>query len=314
MPPLAACLLSSPASLLHESSFIYLMARPEVFFLPTAAGSRFCLYYPSAQGRTRGAILYVHPFIEEMNKARRMAAEQSRQLCAAGWNVLQMDLAGCGDSEGDFGDATWALWLADIDAAWSWLQQRSPGEPHWLWGTRLGGLLAAAFISGLTANRFHEVSGVLYWQPVLSGMQQVTQFLRLRTVQAQLDQSGGENLQSLRDSLNAGQSLEIAGYRLAPGLALPMQAADLAKMDPLPPRVIWLEVSAQPNAAAAPASQRLIDLWQQRGVDLSFYPVQGPAFWQTQEIEMCPTLLAMTVLALEQKTMSNQEAVCDSQD
>jgi pimeloyl-ACP methyl ester carboxylesterase len=44
----------------------------------------------------------VHPFAEEMNKSRRMAALQSRALAAQGYAVLQIDLFGCGDSGGDF--------------------------------------------------------------------------------------------------------------------------------------------------------------------------------------------------------------------
>jgi alpha/beta superfamily hydrolase len=40
-----------------------------------------------------------------MNKARRMAALQARALAALGYGVLLLDLHGCGDSSGDFGDS-----------------------------------------------------------------------------------------------------------------------------------------------------------------------------------------------------------------
>ncbi len=282
------------------------MVRPEAFFLPTEAGACFCLFYSSALGQSRGSLLYIHPFIEEMNKTRRMAAEQSRRLSEAGWNVLQLDLTGCGDSEGDFGDATWTSWLADIRAAWQWLGQRAPDGQHWLWGARLGGLLAASFAAS-NADLQPEVDGLLLWQPVLSGSQHLTQFLRLRTVQNQLNQSGGENLQSLRAALASGQSLEIAGYQLAPGLALPMQSAELGQLERIPAKVRWFEISAQENAAISPASLRVADLWKQRDVDLFLIHVHGPAFWQTQEIEMCPELLEATVQALEQKNVNDQE-------
>lgn len=46
---------------------------------------------------TRGSIVYIHPFAEEMNKSRRMAALQARALTLAGFAVLQLDLIGCGD-------------------------------------------------------------------------------------------------------------------------------------------------------------------------------------------------------------------------
>ena len=67
-------------------------------------------------------MVYIHPFAEEMNKARRMAALQSRALAAAGFDVLQIDLLGCGDSSGDFGDATWNDWVNDVVHGCRWLR------------------------------------------------------------------------------------------------------------------------------------------------------------------------------------------------
>jgi exosortase A-associated hydrolase 2 len=89
-------------------------ARP--FFLPAGPRALFALHHePTAP--VRGAIVYVPPFGEEMNKSRRMAALQARALAAAGWHVLQIDLFGTGDSEGDFAEATWDAWLEDIATA-----------------------------------------------------------------------------------------------------------------------------------------------------------------------------------------------------
>ena len=76
---------------------------PRPFFLRFTAGNRFCLLHATDR-RAVGAVLYVHPLAEEMNKSRRMAALQARALAASGWVVLQVDLFGCGDSDGDFGN------------------------------------------------------------------------------------------------------------------------------------------------------------------------------------------------------------------
>lgn len=87
----------------------------EAFFLETPGGARFCLLSrPIAEAK--GGVLFVPPFAEELNKSRRMVAEAVRAFVEAGWAVLQLDLKGCGDSAGDFGDAAWADWLADVDA------------------------------------------------------------------------------------------------------------------------------------------------------------------------------------------------------
>src|SRR4030095_74706 len=95
------------------------------FFLPVEPGSRFCIYHePAAGAETGRGIVYVHPFGEEMNKARRMVAPQWRRLAAAGVCVRQIDLRGCGDSSGDFGEASWELWRRDVETAAGWLRQR----------------------------------------------------------------------------------------------------------------------------------------------------------------------------------------------
>src|SRR5882672_8203208 len=111
---------------MRDASPTRMLIAPEVFFQPATAGTgqRLYVYHSPEPARPthspRGAVLYVHPFAEEMNKSRRMAALQSRALSAAGFAVLQLDLFGCGDSSGEFGDATWDDWVADIVEAAGW--------------------------------------------------------------------------------------------------------------------------------------------------------------------------------------------------
>ena len=67
----------------------------EAFFLPAGDGQRFCLYRPAEfapGGGTRGHVVFVHPFAEEMNKSRRMAALQA---IAAGISATPLGLLGC---------------------------------------------------------------------------------------------------------------------------------------------------------------------------------------------------------------------------
>ena len=115
-------------------------ARAKAFFLPRtgepASGQLFCLYHPP-QGDCRGAVLYVPPFAEEMNRARRIAAQQARALAALGYGVLQPDLGGTGDSSGDFGEARWDSWKDDLAACCAWLGERI-AQPPVLWCLRLG--------------------------------------------------------------------------------------------------------------------------------------------------------------------------------
>ena len=123
-------------------------ALPQAFFLPDGAGGqRFCLFHPP-QGVPRGRVLYLHPFAEELNTTRRVVAQQARALAQAGFAVLQIDLLGCGDSSGDFADASWEAWLDDAQQAYGWLTDHATG-PLWLWGMRSGALLATALAARL---------------------------------------------------------------------------------------------------------------------------------------------------------------------
>ena len=146
----------------------------EAFFLPVAQGHRFCLLRePAPSVPARGAVVYVHPFAEEMNKARRMASLQAKAMAGAGYFVLQIDLHGCGDSSGDFGDALWERWIDDVAAACTRLRERT-GAELWLWGLRTGCLLATEAV-----KRLDGATRLLMWQPTLSGKQFLQQFLRL---------------------------------------------------------------------------------------------------------------------------------------
>ncbi len=262
----------------------------EPFFLEGEAGQRFCLFHPPAGANCRGAVLYVHPFAEEMNKSRRMAALQARELATLGYGVLQVDLYGCGDSSGDFGDARWDIWKRDLALAHFWLSGRL-GMPVHLWGLRLGALLALDYAAGAT----EPVASMALWQPVLSGKVFMTQFLRLRVANAMLgdDKEAGSGTAALRAKLAAGEALEIAGYTLAPEMAAAIDALDLAKMAPALP-VHWFEVVPAPDRPLPPGAARVTAAWAEGGVALHTHVLACPPFWSTQEVTECPALLQAT--------------------
>jgi exosortase A-associated hydrolase 2 len=250
----------------------------------TGHGQRFCLYHAPA-GTCRGAVLYVHPFGEEMNKARRMAALQARALARRGYGVLQIDLYGCGDSAGDFADARWDLWLADLALGADWLREQLD-QPLTLWGLRLGALLALDFARTLPT----PPQAMLLWQPLLSGAQLLTQFLRLKMAAGMLnegghaDSAGDNSTAALRARLTAGETLEIAGYALAPALAQAIDGLDAARLAVTGCPVHWIEVAARADGQLPPAAMKVAQGWRAAGVDLAVTVVPGPAFWATQEI------------------------------
>ena len=266
-------------------------AQPEALFLPAENGHRFCLFHPARGDLTRGLLLYIHPFAEEMNKSRRMAALQARALSGAGYAVLQVDLQGCGDSSGDFGDATRQGWVSDVVHAARWLRTRSDA-PLWLWGLRAGCLLASE-----AARQLDDVCHFLFWQPAASGKPLLQQFLRLKIAADMLTGDAKGVMESLRQQLSQGAQVEIAGYTLSAGLASGLEQAAL-----LPParpgRLEWIELSSRPDASLLPVSVQKLEQWQRTESSVRSQIVAGPAFWQTSEIEEAPALLTATLAAL----------------
>lgn len=264
-------------------------ARP--FFLDAVAGKRFCLYHaPDVRTESRGAFIYIHPFAEEMNKSRRIAACQARALAAQGYAVLQIDLLGCGDSSGDFADARWEIWKADLAAAHAWLRSETSASIH-LWGIRLGALLALDF-----SREFNgAIHGLLLWQPVLRGDVYLTQFLRLQVAADMLtgQTPGDQGTRKLRDRLRAGESVEVAGYRIAPALADSIDSVDAALLAPHCPTQ-WFELTQTPERPLSTAISRVAADWTQGGASLVITRVPCPPFWLSQESPECPDLFAAT--------------------
>ena len=283
-------------------------AQTEAFFLPgpsPAGGQRFCVYHRAAGNTVRGQVLYIHPLAEEMNKSRRMAAVQARALAAAGYAVLQIDLLGCGDSSGDFGDATWSAWIEDVLTARQWLRSQptsgkgmvAPGEPAplWLWGLRAGCLVAAE-----AARHLPEPCHFLFWAPPAAGKPLLQQFLRLKVAGDLLAGNAKVVMDGMRAELAAGNTVEVAGYALNSGLASGLEQASLNPPGPpgTPTRVEWLELSTRDPAMLTPVAAQAQARWQQAGYSVRSHQVTGPSFWQTAELEDAPALISATIAAI----------------
>lgn len=261
-------------------------------FLQGSLGPLFTIYHPPKSSvLRRGSILYIHPFAEESNKSRRMVALQARRFAALGFGVLLPDLYGCNDSGGDFSEARWDVWLADLQLCMDWLRWRG-GDNLNLWGLRLGALLAMELV------RETAVARVILWQPVINGAQMLTQFLRLRMAAGMMD-GVKETTGQLREVLAAGHSVEVAGYEVSPVLAA---ALDRACLEPPSAdsgiRVDWFELATEAGRPLSPVSRRLVEDWQAAGVDVDARTVPGEPFWSTQEITVAPALLEATTASL----------------
>ena len=264
--------------------------KKEAFFLPSKSGDLFCIYYhPLDNSSEKGNILYIHPFADEMNKSRRMAALQAVSFARARFGVLQIDLLGCGDSKGEFDDATWDAWKDNINTAIHWLNSKGKA-PVSLWGLRLGALLMMDWAKG----RSVPIEKYIFWQPVLNGATAIHQFFRLASA-SRLMGKDGESVTEIREKISQGQMVEIAGYQLNPDL---VKAIENIKMEDLYPpegsRIIWKEISLNDPADIGPASRKVIDLFEQKDCRIDVEPITGNTFWNSVEISTLPDLIAST--------------------
>ena len=266
----------------------------EPLFIGTGVERRFAVLFSPPKGvRARGGLLFVPPFAEEMNKSRHVVAACARTLASKGWISLTFDPLGTGDSPGDFADASWDAWIGDLVRAHAWLSERV-GTSAGLWSMRAGALLSSAALPWLGTLPFS-----LLWQPVLTGKAHLTQFLRLRVASESLaSKQERTSTRSLLDQLARGERVEIAGYMLPPALALPMQQSELGAPVGIR-KVAWVEVSSSTPAEMAPAGAAVVAKWRALGIDVATSCVAGAPFWQTQELEDCPALIAATVEASE---------------
>ncbi len=266
----------------------------KLFFLKTDPGERFCLYHaPNPDKECYGAFIYVHPFADEMNKSRRIAAVQARSFAALGFGVLQIDLFGCGDSSGEFADARWDIWKHDLAIARNWLENEVI-TPVSLWGLRLGALLALDFARGSK----NAVDKIILWQPIISGESFLTQFLRLRLANEMLfsreDTQKASGTNTMRNSLANGKTLEVAGYELTPDLAAAIDSLKAAELVVRKSPIHWFEIVAESGRSMTPAGAKVVSAWKQSGVDLHVHLVPCVPFWATQEISECPEVVSAT--------------------
>ena len=259
-------------------------------FVRGDTGTRFrLLSEPSDGDGVRGTVIFVHAFAEEMNKSRRMAARMARLLASDGWRVVQRDLCGCGDSPGEFADASWAEWTGDVAAE---LAQASRALPVWLWCLRAGALLTPAVLSA------HPHAKLLLWQPVMSGAQHLQQFLRLHAGARIVGAGKPDADQTPAQMLRSGRTVEVGGYQLSPALATGLERATFALPPEFTGRIVWFEVSGDEVPALSPPAARAIELLRERELAVEAHALPGPPFWQTQEIEECAPLLEQTLAAL----------------
>ncbi len=264
-------------------------------FISSVDKKIFTLYFPGETSvRTKKAVLLIPPFAEEMNKSRKMFTELAKRMSLQGVDVLLFDFYGTGDSEGDFSQATIALWRENVSTCYQWLKQQGDVENIDIVALRAGSLLAIDFVSSSSQLNINKL---ILWQPVFNGKQFIGQFFRLRLAASMMENGDKkESLQSLKQQLNDEGFIEIAGYRLSQTLVEEFEGLNFTTSDKLSvEKIEWLEVGMPPRTDLLPISQKIITAWQDKTQLVASHFIQGSTFWQTQEITLSEALLRKTL-------------------
>lgn len=257
----------------------------EPFFHEVEGKRLFCVIHRPAQLSDR-AVLYVPPFAEEANRVRHLASRQARRLAAIGHAVLFVDPHGTGDSSGNFAEATWTGWCADMREALGLLHREGYSDLT-VWAVRLGAALA------LSAGLLAEANRAVFWQPVFSGRLHLNQFLRLKLASSMSD-GARQTRADLEAQLQKTGYLDVAGYRINRTLAAEMAAVDLSSSTELPADLAWLEVAAGQQQSLARNAALTVERWQEVGKRVHTAAVHGDPYWATQELGFAPPLIEET--------------------
>ena len=155
------------------------------------------------------AVVFVHPFMEERQDAHPFLRSLAGRVSARGLWALRFDLHGCGDSEGEWEDATVASWLEDIRAACDFIRAQSGVQRVILCGMRFGATLAAL------ATLDDEKPALALIQPVVKGVAYSMDMLRAYVAaEMVLTKKAGVTRDLLVERLRLGQTVNVFGYHL----------------------------------------------------------------------------------------------------
>ncbi|MFV0277720.1 MAG: hydrolase 2, exosortase A system-associated [Parahaliea sp.] len=265
-------------------------------FIAGTRGALLALHFrpPPAVEDRRACVIVVPAFAEEMNRCRYMQTLLAGALNARGIGLLAVDPFGTGDSQGAFGEATWEQWVADTQSAMAHARH-SGYERIELLGIRLGALLALEALAGQP-----PVSGLVFWQPVISGKAILNQFLRLKIAASIGRDEAAGSTQEFEDMIERGEHLQVAGYDVSPGLFKGIQSAHIDQhLQHLDPPLAWFSILASAERKVPRPELAVVEQLIARGGNIAHQTLVAAPFWQAHERTLAPELIEPTCQAVD---------------
>jgi exosortase A-associated hydrolase 2 len=171
--------------------------------------SLFGVIYQPEKPKNKGYLI-IHPFAEEKKSSQRTLVELSEALCKAGFHVFMFDLRGCGDSQGQFKEASVSNWLRDIHCALSFFKEKTQVQDISMIGVRFGAYLALLY------NYHVEPRKLLLIEPILHPVDYLRKTLRHKLIrelctEGEIQSSRDDLLKQLEENI----SVDFDGYELS---------------------------------------------------------------------------------------------------
>ena len=140
------------------------------------SGRLFCLRISQENSLPSRVLLIVPPFAEEMNKSRKMMSLLLDEIAAENTAGYLFDLFGTGDSAGDFREATWGIWRANLVSMIDFIASQNGVEQISIVAIRTGALLVNSVLAEESAIA-DKIQSIHYWNPVFNASIFIGQFL-----------------------------------------------------------------------------------------------------------------------------------------
>src|SRR5690554_6501744 len=117
------------------------------------------IFLPEEKLQLHEGYVICSPFAEEKKSSQRMLVDLARGLASKGFPILLFEYFACGDSEGDFKDASLTTWIQNASSARILLEKKASLRKVGFIGLRLGcyiALSASKKLNGMPTTVFIE--------------------------------------------------------------------------------------------------------------------------------------------------------------
>jgi len=251
-------------------------------------------------GEVRCGVVFCHPFGEEKKTSHRTLVTTAREMAKRGIATLRFDYGGCGDSEGEFRNATLSSRLADLKCALGVLGREVVPPRTGVLGLRLGAALAAR-----TAEAEDNVGFVVLWEPVIDGKGYFMADLRRKLVKEMMTRGRSSvNREEILKSLDSDEAeIDFDGYVVSGALYRELTQLNVqGELGKFKGRALLVQISFK-EKLGAPISA-LSQAYADAGAQPSLVPVVEEPIWNRIDLVETPNLIGRTIEWIESEALA----------